>query len=51
MVRNRRRETTDGRYVEVGNDEWWDTTGIDLVSEAIVELHMIVNPGVGIVVL
>lgn len=42
-------ETTDGRFVKVGDfaDEWWDTTGIDLVDGSVVEAHMIAN-GVGI---
>jgi hypothetical protein len=44
-------KTTDGRFVKVGDfaDEWWDTTGIDLVSGDAVEAHMIAN-GVGIMV-
>jgi hypothetical protein len=43
-------ETTDGRFVHVGNDERWDTTtGIDLVWSDVVEEHMIANR-VGIMV-
>jgi len=45
-----RRETTDGRYVEVAKGEWWDTTGIDIVPEEIVDRYLEVE-GAGIVVL
>lgn len=43
-----RRETTDGRYVQVDDSEWWDTTGIDIVSEAVVDEYLRRN-NVGIV--
>ena len=43
-------ETTDRRYVKVGEDEWWDTTGIEIVPEGVVEAYMKANR-VGIVVL
>lgn len=33
-------ETTDRRYVRIGSDEWWDTTGIEIVSEAVVAAYM-----------
>jgi hypothetical protein len=46
-----KRETTDGRYVEVAKGEWWDTTGIDILPESVVEAYLEQNPDVGIVVL
>jgi hypothetical protein len=44
-------QTTDGRYVKIGDDgdEWWDTTGIDIVHGDAVIDHMMTNM-VGIVV-
>jgi hypothetical protein len=45
-----RLETTDRRYVKVGEDEWWDTTGIDIVPEHVVDAYMAANR-VGIVVI
>lgn len=45
-----RRETTDGRYVEVAKNEWWDTTGIDIVPKEVVDRYCLTN-SVGIVVL
>jgi hypothetical protein len=42
-------ETTDGRFVKVDDNAWWDTTGVDLVTEDDIERHMIANR-VGIVV-
>jgi hypothetical protein len=49
----RRYETTDGRYKSIGEgtEEWWDTTGIELVSRAVVDEYIEKNPRVGIVVL
>lgn len=42
--------TTDGRYSKVGDgDDWWDTTGVDIVSGEVVEAHMTANQ-VGIMV-
>ena len=41
-------ETTDGRYVEVAVNEWWDTTGIDIVPKEVVDRYCLAN-GVGIV--
>jgi len=43
--------TTDDRFIKVRDegDEWWDTTGIDLVTGDEVEAHMIANQ-VGIMV-
>ena len=46
----RRSETTDGRYVQVGKGEWWDTTGVEIVRKAVVDEHIRTNPAVGIVV-
>lgn len=43
-----RRETTDGRYVEVAKGEWWDTTGIDIVPKEMVDRYCR-SEGVGIV--
>ncbi len=40
--------TTDERFQKVADEEWWDTTGIDLVPEAEVDRHLAENPGVGI---
>lgn len=44
----RRLETTDGRYRRIDPDEWWDTTGIDLVDDAFIEAYLDANPDVGI---
>jgi hypothetical protein len=35
-----RLETTDRRYVKVGEDEWWDTTGIEIVPGCVVDDYM-----------
>ena len=45
----KRFETTDGRYVAVAVGEWWDTTGIDIVPEEVVDRYCEAND-VGIVV-
>lgn len=42
MVRQRT-ETTDRRYVKVGEDEWWDTTGVEIVPERVVDAYMTAN--------
>jgi hypothetical protein len=42
------RETTDGRYVEVSKNEWWDTTGISLVGDDEIDGYLDANPRVGI---
>jgi hypothetical protein len=42
--------TTDGRYVKVDEDKWWDTTGIDTVPEQVVNEYMKANPRVGVIV-
>jgi hypothetical protein len=39
----KRTETTDGRYVEIGEDEWWDTTGVESVDGRTVEAYMAAN--------
>jgi hypothetical protein len=44
------RETTDGRYVEVIENEWWDTTGTALVDDDEIESYLEANPRVGIMV-
>jgi hypothetical protein len=44
-------QTTDGRYIQVGKGEWWDTTGTEIVPEAAVDQYIRLNPNVGIVVL
>lgn len=51
MTEHTFRETTDGRYVKIADDQWWDTAGIDIVPESVVDAHIDANPGVGIVVL
>jgi hypothetical protein len=38
-----RHETTDGRYVKVGEDEWWDTTGVEIVPARVVDDYMAAN--------
>jgi len=43
-------ETTDGRYVRLGPDEWLDTTNLATVPEATVDKHMADNR-VGIAVI
>jgi hypothetical protein len=45
----KRSETTDGRYIQVGKGEWWDTTGTEIVPEAAVDQYIRLNPNVGIV--
>ena len=40
MVRS---ETTDRRYIEVGEDAWWDTTGVEIVPESVVDAYMAAN--------
>ena len=45
-----RYETTDGRYQKIGDDEWWDTTGINIVPDAVVDEYMKKNR-VGIAVI
>lgn len=45
-----RRETTDGRYVEVAINEWWDTENTDILPKEVVDRYCLAN-GVGIVVL
>jgi len=44
-------ETSDGRYVKVGDDEWWDKAGVDIVPEHAVDAYMADNPKVGIAVI
>jgi hypothetical protein len=46
----RRYQTTDARYVKGAEDEWWDTNGIGIVPEAVVDEYMRRNR-VGVVVL
>jgi hypothetical protein len=46
-----KRETTDGRFVEVAPLEWWDTHGINIVPEWVVDAYLGTKGGVGIVVL
>jgi hypothetical protein len=45
-----KRETTDGRFVEVAPREWWDTQGIDIVPERVVDAYLETKSDVGIVV-
>lgn len=45
-----KRQTTDGRYIELAADEWLDATGINTVSEAAVDAYLVANPLIGIVV-
>ena len=33
-------QTTDERYLKVGDDAWWDTTGIEIVPEKVVDRCM-----------
>lgn len=42
-------ETTDGRHVCIAKGEWWDTTGIDIYPEEVVDRYCEAN-GVGILV-
>ena len=46
----KRVETTDRRYVKVGEDEWWDTSSVEIVRERAVLGYMEAN-GVGIVII
>lgn len=43
--------TTDKRYLKVGDDAWWDTHGIDIVSTHEVDAYLDDNPCVGIMAL
>jgi hypothetical protein len=45
-----RLETTDGRYVKISEDEWWDTTGVEIVLEHVVDAYVMANP-LGIVII
>jgi len=36
----RKYQTTDGRYFKVGEDEWWDTTGVEIVPESVIDEYM-----------
>lgn len=40
--------TTDGRYVRVSPDAWWDATGTDLCSNDVVDAYLDANPTVGV---
>lgn len=51
LDRKARAWTTDGRYMELSLNEWWDTDGTDIVDEATVDAHMAANPGVGIMLM
>lgn len=42
--------TSDGRYYSVAVNEWWDTSGTDIVPQGIVDLFLASNPDVGIAV-
>lgn len=33
-------QTTDKRYLKVRDDEWWDTTGIEIDPEKVVDRYM-----------
>ena len=46
----KRYQTSDGRYYSVAVNEWWDTTGTDIVPQGVVDKYMEANPDVGIVV-
>lgn len=46
-----KRETTDGRWVEVARGEFWDTQGIEIHPESVVDEYLEANPDVGIVML
>ena len=41
-------KTTDNRYNHIIGDEWWDTTGIDIVDFSIVNKYLEDNPRVGL---
>jgi hypothetical protein len=45
-----KRETTDGRFVEVAPSQWWDTQGINIVPEWVVDAYLNSKGNVGIVV-
>jgi len=42
--------TSDGRYYTVAVNEWWDTTGTDIVPHEVVDRYLEANPDVGLVV-
>lgn len=42
--------TTDERYSANGDGTWWDTTGIDIVPQEVVDQHLESNPRVGLMV-
>jgi hypothetical protein len=41
--------TTDNRFIKVDEFCWWDTSGIDLVCNKVVDDYLEANPQVGIV--
>jgi hypothetical protein len=45
-----KRETTDGRFVEVDPGQWWDTQGINIVPEWVVDAYLNSKGNVGVVV-
>jgi hypothetical protein len=45
-----KRETTDGRFVEVTPGQWWDTQGINIVPEWVVDAYLNSKGNVGVVV-
>lgn len=36
----KRIQTTDERYLKVGDDAWWDTTGVEIVREEVIDRYM-----------
>ena len=44
-------KTTDDRFNFVVDNEWWDTTGIDIVPQSVVDAYLDQNPRVGICVI
>lgn len=42
--------TTDERFVKIDGATWWDTAGVMLVRDRIVEAYLDANPNVGIMV-
>jgi len=41
-------KTTDGRYVKIEPNVWWDTTTVELLTDEEIEKYLDANPGVGI---
>jgi len=42
--------TTDNRFVRIGRALWWDTAGVELVGQDVIDAYLATHPQVGIVI-